>query len=692
MNYDPHTGEPMSAGQTAAEPMQAARETPTRSVRFRVPKTEINFILDRKWLPVACRQLLILAISLVVCFLLSLISVAANAPSAIFVLVALASICVFVTFIVLMIRNLVMIHQNRKLLETEEYSAEFQADRMIWITWVNGVSLRTETIPFSQITKQRIKRNYRLIWVGWQFYFVPMQLIGNAPAPTAAPAPQMNYNPYTNEPIGDPKEPAAQTPPSGEPTRSVRFRVPPEEIGTILKQMRPKNLVPLTAALLIVCAIMIASGVSMLFSGSRVLAGVLFTVPAFLLLCCLFFWWIFRSSGKKSREILQRQEYVYDFYPDRFEMTVLENGKTLRIDVVENAKITKRQEAGNYTLFWKENQVYFVRNESTPTAPEPTAAPAPEPTAAPAQQAYTAAPAPQMNFDPYTGEPTGAANPVNAAAQTPPQPVKQSKKHMLWLVLAIVSLVLGWVSFPISLAVSSASGMLFPFAFLPLVFLPLPIVAIIMGAKGKKADPHYKGTMIGGIVISVAICGIALFSAMIGALDIDSRRSDLAESKAFLDEYRTVAQIEIPEPDSGYFYDYTEQETDAHDDPDPTVFSADPIHTTRFARLSFEDTEAAEQLLAAATANENWIASPLPNRLWEVTSGISCDWRSKYTEVRVFYLILNLDTGEYNTVPAAPGSYRFVVMELTVTRELTGKNPSVTADLRIEEYVLDYVG
>ena len=198
--------------------------------------------------------------------------------------------------------------------------------------------------------------------------------------------------------------------------------------------------------------------------------------------------------------------------------------------------------------------------------------------------------------------------------------------------------------------------------------------------------------MIGGIVISVAICGIALFSAMIGALGIDSRRSDLAESKAFLDEYRTVAQIEFPEPDSGYFYDYTEQETDAYDDPDPTDFSANPFHMTRTASLSFGDTETAEQLLAAATANENWIASPLPNRLWEVTSGISCDWSSKYTEVRVFYLILNLDTGEYNTVPAAPGSYRFVVMELTVTRRLSKKDQPVTAHLEIDEYVLDYIG
>lgn len=502
----------------------------------------------------------------------------------------------------------------------------------------------------------------------------------------------MNYDPYAGEPIGDPKQPAAQTPPSGEPTRSVRFRVSPEEVETILKQMRPKNLVPLTLVLLIVSAVMIAIGVSMLFSGSRVLAGVLFAFPVFLLICCLLVWWGLRTNGKKTRENMLRLEYVYDFYPDRFEVTVLENGKTLRIDVVENAKITKRQEAGNYTLFWKENEIYFVRNESAPTAPEPTVTPAPEPTAAPARQAYTAAPAPQMNYDPYTGAPTGAANPVNPAGSPAPQPVKQSKKHVLWLVLAIVSLVLGWASFPISLAMSSVSGMLFPFAFLPLLFLPLPIVAIIMGAKGKKTDPHYKGTMIGGIVISVAICGIALLSAMFSMLDTDSRRSDLAESKAFLDEYRTVAQIEIPEPDSGYFYDYTEYETDAHDDPDPTVFSANPIHTTRFARLSFEDTEAAEQLLAAATANENWIASPLPNRLWEVTSGISYDWRSKYTEVRVFYLILNLDTGEYNTVPAAPGSYRFVVMELTVTRELTGKNPSVTADLGIEEYVLDYIG
>ena len=503
----------------------------------------------------------------------------------------------------------------------------------------------------------------------------------------------MNYDPYTGEPVSagqtaaEPMQAARET-----PTRSVRFRVPPEEIGTILKQMRPKNLVPLTAALLIVCAIMIASGVSKLHSGSRVSAGVLFTVPAFLLLCYLFFWWVFRTNGKKNRENLLRLEYVYDFYPDRFEMTVLENGKTLRIDVVENAKITKRQEAGNYTLFWKENQVYFVRNESTPTAPEPTATPAPEPTAAPAQQAYTAAPAPQMNYDPYTGEPIGGANPVNAAGSPAPQPAKQSKKHMLWLVLAIVSLLLAWVSLIVSISISSASGMLFPFAFLPLIFLPLPIVAIVKGAKGKKADPHYKGTMIGGIVISVAICGLALFSAMLGALDVNSQNRDLAESKAFLDEYRTVAQIEIPEPDSGYFYDYTEQETDAHDDPDPTVFSANPIHTTRFARLSFEDTEAAEQLLAAATANENWIASPLPNRLWEVTSGISYDWRSKYTEVRVFYLILNLDTGEYNTVPAAPGSYRFVVMELTVTRRLSEKDQPVTAHLEIDEYVLDYIG
>ena len=515
----------------------------------------------------------------------------------------------------------------------------------------------------------------------------------------------MNYDPYTGEPIRpapDPSQaaPAGETPPP-EPegaTGSVRFRVPPEDVELIVgyaTKPQTRKMLLCWTVLLACCAIV---ATTMFHLKAPVLAGMAIAVAVIVTVFIIFYLVVSRKANKTAREAIRTREYAYDFYSDRFSLRIFENGEMTRSAVFRNTEVTKREQTDRYLLFWIGNGMYFIPNDGAPTPGTPAGTTAPAATPAP-----TAG-----NFDPYTGEPIRSApDPSQAApagtdgAAAPPAPVapeadptapgappagvraKRPKAPMVLLILSVLSLAVLQYLFGMGIYVAGFAGSPLPFL-IPLLLLPLPVATVIVGARSRQKDKRYRNAMVGGTVVAAIVLLAALGAGGVGVISGRAQRAEALKANAVLDEYRSVVGFEVPKADIANFWDVaTEDEND---------FTHSLIRVQRYANFEFDNTETAEQLLAAAEASDLWL-EPLPNSLRGVYAG---SWAygsdEEGVEHRVLSMIYDPETGKFNTLPEQPGVYRYVSFELSVTRDTTGRRPTTYAHFSVRECVVNYVG
>ena len=529
----------------------------------------------------------------------------------------------------------------------------------------------------------------------------------------------MNYDPYTGEPIRPAPDPSQAAPagetPSPEPegtTGSVRFRVPPEEQKTVLNYVWRR---PILRTILFTVLALFANFVLLIVwavnDGNAYLGIVLFILLPLAVLATGVAFLIYFASGKgRMRRELEVREYSYVFYADRLVCTMRDNGVPAASETVLLDGIERQEIEGNYRFLRRGRRVWFIRLapngvQPAPSSPSVNAAPEPAPEPAPAGET----PAPTAgNFDPYTGEPIrpapdpsqaapagtdgAAATPAPFAPETdptapgaPPAGVsaKRPKAPMVLLILSVLSLAVLQYLFVMGITVAGLAGHPFPFLF-PLLLLPLPVATVIVGARNRQKDKRYRSAMVGGTVIAVLVLLAATGAGLAGILSGHSRRAEAAKADAVLDEYRSVVGFEVPKADFTNFRDDAAEDGYADND---TL-----IRVQRYADFEFDNTETAEQLLAAAEASGLWL-EPLPNSLRGVYAG-SWDYGSdeEGIEHHVLSMIYDPETGKFNTLPEQPGVYRYVSFELSVTRDTTGRRPTAYAHFSVRECVVNYVG
>ena len=254
---------------------------------------------------------------------------------------------------------------------------------------------------------------------------------------------------------------------------------------------------------------------------------------------------------------------------------------------------------------------------------------------------------------------------------------------MVLLVLSVLSLAVLQYLFVMGITVAGLAGHPFPFLF-PLLLLPLPVATVIVGARSRQKDKRYRNAMVGGTVVAAIVLLAALGAGGVGVISGRAQRAEALKANAVLDEYRSVVGFEVPKADFTNFRDDATE--DGYDD-NHTL-----IRVQRYANFEFDNTETAEQLLAAAEASDLWL-EPLPNSLRGVYAG---SWAygsdEEGVERRFLSMIYDPETGKFNTLPEQPGVYRYVSFELSVTRDTTGRRPTTYASLSIRECVVNYVG
>ena len=285
-----------------------------------------------------------------------------------------------------------------------------------------------------------------------------------------------------------------------------------------------------------------------------------------------------------------------------------------------------------------------------------------------------------MNYDPFSVEP-------HETAQTPsevPTPQKRSKKPNLLIFLSVIVCGLsGIVMFFLSISYEVPA----PFLIIPsLVALPVPVVCIVLGAKRKKDDPQYKGTMIGGIAIALLVCLFVPFGLFVRAFPTDAGNVTTTRDLTMLEEVEGVLGIDFPaiKAKSVTMSVWGEEQ----DDSVKSTALSKTLRTTDVTYTKQADVEALRTLLEQ---DDRWIET-VPNSLYGLFPGGYCAPVYYSEHEKTLVLLYNVDTGEFNRVPDATGTYRFLSIRVDFEKNIGIFAKGSTAYLSITEYELDDIG
>lgn len=164
------------------------------------------------------------------------------------------------------------------------------------------------------------------------------------------------------------------------------------------------------------------------------------------------------------------------------------------------------------------------------------------------------------------------------------------------------------------------------------LFVPIPIASIIIGVLLKKKGLKYKKNIVAGIIMTIFLC-------IYGSMAFTSDFYDHSEDHVLrVEDY---VNIDIPEANLINTEDWTDSTQSSTRE--KSLYESD---------IYFDESQVSE-FERQLEKDEKWL-SVVPNELIGILS-VWCSYQSyDYT------LIYNVDTGEYNTLPAETGTYHFI--------------------------------
>ena len=165
------------------------------------------------------------------------------------------------------------------------------------------------------------------------------------------------------------------------------------------------------------------------------------------------------------------------------------------------------------------------------------------------------------------------------------------------------------------------------------LFLPVPIASIVFGFYLKKKGYKYKKNVIVGIIMAALLCIYGSFTFIFS--DIYSHGDEPIVNT------EQILNIDIPTHSRINTQDWTKGTQSV---PRGYIYSTSDIY--------FDDT-AVEQFEKNISNDTKWI-SDIPNDMVGITSYF-CD-----IQTSDYYIIYNKNTGEFNKLPSASGTYVFI--------------------------------
>lgn len=228
-----------------------------------------------------------------------------------------------------------------------------------------------------------------------------------------------------------------------------------------------------------------------------------------------------------------------------------------------------------------------------------------------------------------------------------PKKLIEKPDTLRWRVIStalnVFSICTLFMGFCLLMVLGLGSDEVVPYFWIFALFTPITAASVLIGFYLKKTKDRGRANIIIGIVTTCVLLVLSTFSFVFPLLAKDADRR--------LEQVQIYAQMDIP--------DYQSYKISSSGDTEVAVFT--------FNERAVEDFE------SSLFDSVIWIkavprtAEPLANRVYNLKDAD-------------YFFIYNVDTGEYNTMPAESGTYNFVNVMYG-----TGYN-----ELKVVEYVYQY--
>lgn len=303
-----------------------------------------------------------------------------------------------------------------------------------------------------------------------------------------------------------------------------------------------------------------------------------------------------RNLWKDSEERVSQTIYSYDFYDNHFHIVTHRNEEKVKDDIINFSELKNITDIGNVFILQTASSAYIIRKSDLNSD--------------------------SILFSEYWKK---RANAV-------PQ-----KATGLWGIVSWGFCLGSYLSIFGALVVESelsqANHLFTENMWVFFLFLPIPIVSIIIGSFLKKKGLKYKKNIIAGIIMSI-------FLSIYGSMAFIS--GDFYDhSEDYVLKVEDYVNIDIPEAKQINTKDWTDSTSSSSRE--ESLYECD---------IYFDDIQVNEFEKQIKT-DEKWLIA-VPSELMGILS-LWCSHQSYDCT-----LIYNVDTGEYNTLPAETGTYHFI--------------------------------
>lgn len=320
---------------------------------------------------------------------------------------------------------------------------------------------------------------------------------------------------------------------------------------------------------------------------------------------------------KKASEELDGTVYEYSFYPSYIKIRCSKNEELLRTKNIDFRDIKKIERKGNYIRILT-NDGYILLKENEIPSESPFL--------------Y------YINTSPLT---------KNLKAQ--------SKFSIVSTVLFVLTLLAVFFAIGVFVLISGLSGApdignMWVF----FLFTPIPVASFCFGLFAMKKGYRFTKNIIAGIIIFGLLCAYGSFSFIF--------KDVMTENPELYLEAEELTGIDLPEYTSIQTHDWT---TGSQSVSRGYIFKTSTAEITNVASESFR---------SRILRDDRWLKE-IPTILIGITSDYCTHPYYEYA------LIYNVDTGEYNTLPAESGTYHFINIVFSAERD----------SLMVVDYEIEYV-
>lgn len=304
----------------------------------------------------------------------------------------------------------------------------------------------------------------------------------------------------------------------------------------------------------------------------------------------------YSKAWKVSENRILQSNYSYEIFDGYFILNISQNEEITKTLKIYFDDIEKIQSFGNYLVLQTAGQSYIIKKDAL---------------------------IPESVFITFCNN-----TPNKVEAKKP-----KNKLKIISILLFVLSICTIWGALIGVAILSGINKAMTENMWVFFLLLPIPIASIVFGLYLKKKGYKYKKNVIVGIIMAVLLCIYGSFTFIFS--DIYSHSDEpIVNAEQML-------KIDIPEHLRINTQDWTKGTQSV---PRGYIYSTSDIY--------FGDT-AVEQFEKNISNDAKWISN-IPNDMIGITSYF-CDIQNSD-----YYIIYNKDTGEFNKLPSASGTYVFI--------------------------------